>query len=164
MSFLNIDFREQVKMLLPPVMRSVSIIDYLSALTEPLTTLAAATRPFYDEQLIIAQSTSQKMVMQEVINDIMGITASPYVYIVTSRGEGLTSYVFPEGAGTTLHVWEEGGISTTYVLTEGEADLPSGYNFTVYVPASLSVDEQNRIDALVKQLKAPGLTYQTILY
>lgn len=161
MSFLNIDFREQVKMLLPPVMRSVSIVDYLSALTEPLTTLAAATQPFYDEQLIIAQSTSQKMVMQQAINGIMGITT---IYIVTGRGEGLTSYVFPEGAGTTLHVWEEGGASTTYVLTEGEADLPSGYDFTVYVPASLGVDEQNRVDALVKQLKAPGTTYQTILY
>lgn len=164
MSFLDIDFREQVKMLLPPIMRSDTLIDFLSSLTAPLTTVATSTKPFYDEQLIIAQATSQKMVMQQVLNDLFGITASPFIYIDFNRDIEVTSYVFPEGEGIILYVWPEGDDLVTYVLTEAEAAALSGVNFTVYIPNALGTEGEDRIIEIVNNLKAPGVKFDTTLY
>jgi len=164
MSLLGVDFREQVKMLLPPVMRSTTIIDLLSALTAPLTSLASDLQPFYDDQLVIAKSTSQKMVMQQALNVLMDVTASPYIYIVTNQTRELTSYVWPEGEGITLHVWQEAELLTTYILTEAEVAALTGLHFTVYVPNALGTVGEDRVIELVNQLKAPGLKFETVLY
>ena len=164
MSFFDVDFREQVKMLLPPIMRSTTIIDYLSALTEPLTTLASTNKPFYDEQLIIAKATSQKMVLQEVLNDLMGITASPYIYITFSRTLKASSYIFQEGEGIIWYVWAEGEFSVQYVLTEAEVAALSNIDFTVNIPNALGTEGEDRVTELVNQLKAPGVKFDTNLY
>lgn len=164
MSFLDIDFREQVKMLLPPIMRSETLIDFLSSLTAPLTSLASDTKPYYDEQLLIAQTTSQKMVMQQALNDLFGITASPFIYIVFNRDIEVTSFVFPEGEGIVLYVWPDGDDLVTYVLTEAEAAALTGVNFTVYIPNALGTEGEDRIIEIVNNLKVPGTKFTTVLY
>ena len=150
-------------MLLPPIMRSTTIIDFLSSLTAPLTSLAASTKPFYDDQLIIAKTTSQKMVMQQALNDLMGVTSSPYIYIVNNQTIEITSYVWPEGQGITLYVWQEGEGLITYVLTEAEAAALTGIHFTVYIPNALGTVGEDRVTELVNNLKAPGVKFATVL-
>ena len=161
----KIDFRRQVIMLLPPILRSISVVDWLSSLVKPLDTVMDDDWDYIYSQYIKGHLTGQKMVMQEGLNFLFGITISPFIIVETSKNEGTTLYAFNEAEGTTSYIYNEAEGTTVYVLNESEAVQPGGTDFIVKMPTVYASPENvNRLIQQVDILKVVGTTYQIITY
>jgi len=165
-NLLNMNFRTQANMLLPPMLRSTTMVDFLGSLLSPLTSLLLTDKDTITEIAIRAQWTGQKMVMQEALNYVFGITVAPFIIIETVQSGNVTLYAFDSEEDTDVeYVWKDGGVSTAYAYSEGEADTPLGYDFLVKMPVGIATAENLALLAQqVDLIKVAGKTYSIITY
>lgn len=163
----QIDFRTQVIMVTPPLLRSVSIIDWHHSLVYPLDTLMDADWVSIYDQYIKGHLTGQKMVMQEGLNFLFKIFTAPFILVETFRNEGVTIYMFNEIEPTDTYIWNETGDSggPTYALNEAEAQQPGSTDFIVKMPTIYATaDNLDRLMQQVDIIKLTGRTYRIITY
>jgi hypothetical protein len=162
----QIDFRKQVIMMTPPVVRSLSMVDWLHALISPLDSLMSSDWIFIYDQYILGHLTSQKMVMQAGLNALFKIPeAEPQVIVETFRDEGTTLYVFNEAEGSTSYVFNDAEGTTIYVLNEAEATQPLSTHIIVKLPTAYDSEQnQNKLAQQIEILKPVGRTYQIVVY
>ena len=153
-------------MMTPPLVRSISMVDWLHSLVVSLDSRMDLDWVFIYDQYVLGHLTGQKMVMQEGLNALFKIpNTSPPIIIETARNEGTTLYVFNEGEGTTTYVYNEGEGTTMYVLNEAEAIQPLSTDIIVKMPSAYA--SQQNLDKLAQQveiLKPVGMTYQIVIY
>lgn len=161
----QIDFRKQVIMMTPPVVRSNSIVDWEHALVQPLDSLMDSDWAYIYDQYVVGHLTGQKMVMQEGLNFLFRITIAPFIIVETSRNEGVTLYVFNDGEGTIEYLFNEGEGTTIYVLNEAEAVQPGGADIIVKMPTIYATLENiAKLEQQVEVLKPAGPTYIVVIY
>ena len=161
----TIDFRKQVTMILPPMLRSGTVIDFLASLVQPLQSLMEADWRYIYSEYIKSYLTGQVIVMQAGLNYLFNITVAPYILIETVRGEGAHTYMYNEAEVDVLDIYNEDETFTTYVLNTAEGTSPEGYDFIVKLPVVVSTPENfARLRAQVDLIKATGTTYTVITY
>lgn len=160
----QINFRDQVIMITPPLLRSVTMIDWGASLVKPLDDVMDLDWNYIYDQYIKGNLTGQKMVMQAGLNSLFRITQDPFILIETVRGQGGTTYMFNEGELQQTYMFNEVETEKTYMFNEAE-DQGTTYDFIVKMPTIYASSEN--IDKLEKQvdiIKLTGRTYQIITY
>ena len=162
----QIDFRTQVIMMTPPLLRSVSMIDWHHSLVYPLDTLMDDDWVAIYDQYIKGHLTGQKMVMQEGLNFLFKITVAPFILVETFRNEGATIYMYNEVELTDTYIWNESDTGgPVYALNEAEAQQPGSTDFIVKIPTIYATPEnRDRLDQQVGIIKLTGRTYRIITY
>jgi len=161
----QINFRNQVIMLLPPILRSTTMVDWLHSLVTPLDTLLDTDWTFIYDQYIKGYLTGQKIVMQEGLNFLFKIESAPFILVETARDEGTTLYVYNEAELTTSFVYNEAELTDVYILNEAEATQPAGANIIVKIPnVYATTDNSNKLEQQVKLIKPAGVTYKIVTY
>lgn len=160
----QIRFRDQVIMITPPQLRSVTVIDFGASLVKPLDDVMDIDWDYIYDQYIKGHLTGQKMVMQAGLNSLFRVTQSPFIIIETVRGQGGTTYMFNEGELQQTYMFNEVETEKTYMFNEAE-DQGTTYDFIVKMPTIYASAEN--LDKLARQvdiLKVTGRTYQIITY
>ena len=165
----QIDFRKQVIMMLPPVVRRLTMVDWLHSLVHPLDTLMTLDWKYIYDQYIKGHLTGQKMVMQEGLNFLFNITAAPWILIETVRREGETAYMYNEAeVASDMYIYNEAELpAVTWILNEAEATPPGGdtVDFIVKIPTQYATQENlDRLDQQVALIKLVGTTYKIVTY
>lgn len=162
----QIRFRDQVIMITPPHLRSVTMIDFGSSLVKPLDEIMDIDWDYIYDQYVKGHLTGQKMVMQEGLNFLFDIPVGSRsnIRVETIRGEGGTTYVHNEIELLETFVYNEAEGTTTYVYNEAE-DQSGIYDFIVKIPTVRATAEN--LDKLARQvdlIKLTGTTYEIITY
>jgi len=161
----QLDFRAQVIMLLPPKIRSLTMVDWMHSLVYPLDTLLDQDWRYMYDQYIKGHLTGQKMVMQEGLNFLFRIVGSPFILVETFRNEGVTVYMYNEAELTTTFIYNEAELTPIYMLNESEAQQPGSTDFIVKMPTIYATQENlDKLESQVDVLKPVGRTYKIITY
>ena len=162
----QIDFRKQVIMMIPPVVRSNSIVDWGHSLVKPLDSLMDADWAYIYDQYVIGHLTGQKMVMQGGLNFLFRITIAPFIIVETARDEGTTLYAYNEVEATDTFIYNEVEGTTIYLYNEAEAIQPAAADIIVKIPSiySTPVENLDRLEQQVEILKPVGTTYKVVIY
>jgi len=161
----QLDFRKQVVMLLPPLLRSTTMVDWIHSLVKPLDSILDLDWRFIYDEYIKGFLTGQKIVFQEGLNFLFRIETAPFILVETARDEGTTLYAFNEAEGTVTFVYNEAELTDIYVLNEAEAVQPAGVNIIVKMPNTYATQENlDRLEQQVKVIKPAGTTYKIVTY
>ena len=158
MSFFTTIWRTQVTRLLPPELRSTSLIDWITSLVEPLQTVLSDDISYEEETRRRALYNGQKLVLQDALNVIFG-QAPNDIYIETQQGLTLAVFAYNEDEGIDLFSYNESeGNPPIYLFNEDES--VDAYDFIVYVPVGIYTAElDRRIRAEVNLYKIAGKTF-----
>lgn len=164
--FTSIDWRIQVNNLLPPILRSGSFIDLVTALLSGLKTNSDLFSIFEDTTLDSARYNGQKIVLQAALNNIFGIISAPYIIVRTnnpSTGEG---YIFEHLNSNFSYAYGQAEAFKEYQLYAFESTfIGDDFSFTVYIPSGIYTPELDRqIQSQVTKYKLTGRTFNTIQY
>ena len=114
----QIRFRDQVIMITPPNLRSVTMIDLGASLVKPLDEVMDADWVYIYDQFVKGHLTGQKMVMQAGLNFLFRITTDPFIIIETIRGQGDTTYMYNEIELFETFMFNEGETEQTYIFNQ----------------------------------------------
>lgn len=161
MSLFSTNWRTQITNILPPLMRSVSVIDFLTSLMAGLTYVMAALSPFNDDVRIRSLFNSQKMVLQAALNYLFATTG-----IVVQPGTSIVQKVFlyDEIEAIPLYSYDESESPFPLFIWD-ESELPDAYDFLILVPIGFytaGIDAQIR--GYMKIYKLAGKTFNVITY
>ena len=160
----QIRFRDQVIMITPPHIRSVTLINFLASLVKPLDDVMSLDWNYIYDQYIKGHLTGQKIVMQEGLNTLFRITTSPYILVETLRGSGGITYMYNEVELGETFMFNEAEGTTTYMFNQTE-DQAGVYDFIVKMPTIYATTEGlAKLDSQVEILKLTGRTYEIITY
>jgi hypothetical protein len=164
--FTSIDWRVQVNNLLPPVLRSESVIDYITALLSGLKTNSDLFSIFEDATLDAARYNGQKIVLQAALNNIFGITSAPYIIVRNNGTASGVGYVFEEASANFSYAYGEAEAFKEYQLYAFESTfVGDDSSFTVKIPIGIYTAELDRqIKAQVTKYKLVGKSFNTITY
>lgn len=163
MSLFNITWRTQVSNLLPWFKRITNVIDYITALLEPLKTKATEWHAFDDDMRKRAKFNGQAVVLAAALNNIFGVTTAPYILIQTVNNVGLTTFIYNDDEEITYIYKGTEGMGTTYFYNESEIILD--YDFIVSIPSGIYTTELDRqITSEVKKYKLAGKKFITDTY
>lgn len=164
MSLFNISWRTQVNNLLPRDMRISNFIDYITSLLEPLKTKAAEWFSFDVEVRKRAKFNAQIVVLSAALNELYGITVSPFILIDTLRGIGSTTYFYNSSEGfNPTYLYNITENETVYIYNSSE--ILEDYEFIVSIPAGVHTPELERqIINEVNTYKLAGTRFITQTY
>lgn len=163
MGFFQTNWRTQITKLLPPEMRSVSIIDYLTSLLWGLQTQMTANASWEEEVRRRALYNGRKMVLQDALNTIFSQPANTII-VETSQSVAVALFLYNESEGIDVFSFNESE-SNPPIYLYNEAELTDGFNFLVKVPVGiLTAELERQIRAEVDKYKVAGKTYDVITY
>lgn len=164
MSLFTLNWRTQITNLLPSFLRFENVIDFITALTEPLTTKASEWATY--DTLVRRESlyNGQVIVLTAALNKIMGITVAPFIQVAPSVT--ITSanvYIYNDSEASDLYIYNSVESNDVYFYNETET-AESG-SFTVRIPAAIFTDEADRqITKAVNLYKIAGKVFITQSY
>lgn len=141
MSLFNITWRTQVSNLLPWFKRITNVLDFLTALCEPLRTKATEWVTFDNDMRKRAKFNGQAMVLAAALNNIYGVTIAPFILVETVNNVGLTTFIYNDDEETTFFYNTTEGI-TSFFYNDSEIILD--YDFVVSIPAGIYTVELDR--------------------
>jgi len=162
----QIDYSQTTQALMPPSNRTPIHFAWLSCLANPLQNDHNYRFNTYVPLLFKqAHYNSQKIVLTQILNDLVGAVSAPLIYIVNNSGAtNSEAFIFNESENEdTCYIYnEDEGQDTTYIynITE-ELYMP---DFTVYVPETYYNSSQDLIKANVRQYAIAGVSYQIDSY
>lgn len=163
--FTNINWRAQVSNILPPVMRSGSILDLLAALTSPLKTNSDAFATFEENTVEAARYNSQKMVLQAGLNNIFSVVSPPFIIVRTNSILLGVGYIFEQGNANVTYIHEQGGSTGNQLYIFESTFIGDDFNFVVKIPMGIySVELERQIRAQVNKYRLTGKTFTVIQY
>lgn len=153
----NIDFTKLVNNLLPWFLRGPRLSAWLMSLTAPAISLHTAFVAFRSSTIFSVGTTGMVLSLESMLNTVFNADALyPRIYISDAeRKDKLYFFNAAEGRTTRLHNQGE-SFPRLYLTNVYE---PSGFDFTVWVPAALSFD-YSRMYSLVAKHKAAGFQFQ----
>jgi len=164
-NLLDMDFRIQAQMLLPPRLRSTSMVDFLGSLLKPLTSLLAGDKDEIIGVATRAQWNGQKMVFQAALNYVFGITIAPFIIIETIEDTNVTMYAYSTASTNQNYAYPKGFYFTSWAYPKAVASTPTGYDFLVKMPAAYATTENLALlEQQVKLIKVTGKTYEITTY
>jgi len=168
MSLYTTNFKTLVTYILPPLMRSNSLIAYISSsvfgldtnMTDPNSVKAPSFNTWFADILIKATITSQLITLSKGLIYLTGVTG---IYILNSTSTAVPLYMYNEAEAIHIYFYNESETPKTYIFNEGESSDP--YNFYVYVPTgSYTTALGNQITSWVKLYKLAGKTFTISTY
>lgn len=163
MSLFNINWRTQANNLLPSFKRSVSLVDYITSLLEPLKTKASEWFTFDVKVKKRSKFNAQIVVLRAALNDIFGVSTAPYIDVVTETSLATHNYVYNDSENNTLYIYNDSENKPVYVYNDSE--IVEGNDFTVKIPTSIYTAElDRRIKAEVTIYKLAGKRFKTAQY
>jgi len=138
--------------------------DFLASLVKPLQTNSSAMDSFDTEYRKRAKFNGQKIVLQEALNDIFGVTSAPYIYIEVTRDIGENLFFFETSESQPVYFSETSEDDPVYFYEDSE--LPEGnYDFIVYIPSGIHTAElERRVRAEVNIYKVAGTRFTIDTY
>jgi hypothetical protein len=137
--------------------------DFLSAVLEPLQTNTDAMKEFETEYTKRAKFNGQKIVLQEALNDIFGVTVAPFILIELNESIGFNSYFYNEAELSPVYFKNESENDPHYNFNA--AEITSDYDFIVKIPSGIHTAElERRVRAEVNLYKLVGKTFDITTY
>lgn len=160
-------WRDEVTKMLPPALRSTSLIDFLTSLVSPIQTATDIVEPFEVETRKRLKYQGQVMVLQASLNEIFGITVAPFIRVVTNvDAAGIPAFFYnpSEGIETSIFYNESEIPETTYFLPQpGEGDTTP--TFRVLIPSGIYTTELNeKVISETQLYKIAGKLFVTEQY
>lgn len=150
-------------MLLPPMLRSTTLVDWLSSLVHPLDEVMDLDWDYIYDQYIKGHLTGQKMVMQAGLNALFRIEIAPFILVETVREDIGTTYMYNKGELFKTYMYNKAEASTEYMTnkTEGGGE----FDFIVKLPNIYASDENKaKLEQQVNIIKLTGKTFDIITY
>lgn len=166
MGLFNTVWRTQVTKLLPPQLRSTSVIDWITSLVQPLQVVISANVPYDEETRRRAMYNGQKIVLQDALNVIFSQPANS-IYIGTNQSIVALEYIYNEVEDPLVtFTFNEAEVPDAFFsFNEAEAAGGGSFDFIVYVPISIHTTElERRIRAEVNKYKLAGKTFTIETY
>lgn len=151
--------RDFIKYLLPVILRTQALMDWLYSLLAPGADLVEWFSDYRDETSRNLSFNGQTIVLERALN--LHYDTGDGIYITNAEITGTVAYMYKQGDDATMYAWEDGGDDTLYLWYSG--DVVGAYDFTVYVPVAL-VFEEVEMRAFVDQYRLAGKRYQIVTY
>ncbi len=163
MGLFQTTWRTQVEKLLPPEMRSVSVIDFITSLVHPLQVDIDREADFDEDIRLRAKFNARKMILQEALNTLFPLSAPIYIETQTSFANNVFLYNEAEAIPPLYSYNESEGQQPLFVFNDTE-DVDE-FDFLVYVPvADYTSELDRRISAEVTIYKLAGKTFDIVTY
>lgn len=164
MGLFQTTWRTQVEKLLPPELRSGSVIDFLTSLVHPLQVTMDANEAFDFDIRLRAKFNGRKMILQAALNTIFAQPANTIIVETQFANIAYNNYIYNESEGITIFTYGEAESSNT-MYTFNESEPISTFDFLVKVPIGIYTAElDRRIRAEVKLYKLAGKTFDVVTY
>jgi len=111
-----------------------------------------------------AHWNGRKIVLQEALNDLFGITSAPFIYIESNRNVSTNFYMFESSELTATYFSETSENDPVYFAESSE--LPAvDYDFIVWIPIGIwTIEVERRIKAYTNIYKLAGPSFVTQTY
>jgi|ADGO01.1.fsa_nt_gi hypothetical protein len=133
--------------------------DYLSALLKPLQTNTDSLKSFETEYTKRSKFNGRKMVLQAALNDIFGISISPFIIIEWNRNTSVNTYFFEPEENNPIFFYDS--LEEQSIYMNDESELSSiDYDFKVLIPAAIHTTElERRVRAETELYKLAGTRF-----
>lgn len=165
MSLFSVSFRKQVKDFLAPILRGETTIDFLYSLMKPLQTAINDNVSFEEETERRAKYNGRKIIIQTALNEIMGVTISPFILVETRQiFLGIAPVIYNEGEiGITAVIGNE--VENTMIIINNSEETAFSEDVVVKIPIGLSTtDFDTNVEAEFLRYKVAGVTYRVETY
>ncbi len=137
--------------------------DFLSALVKPLQTNTDLIKIFETDVTKRAKFNGQKIVLQEALNNIFGVTSAPFIIVELVETIGSSLYFYEPSELSPVYFSEPVEIDPVYFFESSE--ITSGYDFKIKIPSGIYTAElDRRIKAETTLVKLVGKTFITEIY
>lgn len=154
----DIEFALAAKRLLPPFLRQLKQIAWLTALVKPLQELRDDIFDTYMPDVKKRMRyNGQTVVLEAILNQFYSLTSGDLIYIESASVESANVFVGESGS-TSFYV----GKTANTAHAGASYDL-NAFNFTIYVPVSLTYVEAE-LRALVDGIRPAGTVYDIQTY
>ena len=164
--FLNI--RLLVERLLPPNTRGDVRKAWLWSLHKPLQTFWDSVFTTYrNNTLKLTDYNSQTLAYEKILNDEVGITEAPFIFIQNFTASQTATIFFNITEGKTPVFFRNSGETTsTPVYFYNENELTTDHDYIINVPLAVfnDTDKRNRIKSLRDQIQVAGVNSDIISY
>lgn len=164
MSLFDINWRTRVNNLLPSFKRSTSLIDFITALLEGLDVKAQEWFAFDVEIRKRAKFNSQVVVLRAALNNIFGISSSPFILVETEQSFGRLIYIYNAAEGNDpTYIYNSSESQTIYIYNSTETVISGA--FIVKIPVGIYTAELERqVRAEVNTYKLAGMSFSIETY
>lgn len=129
---------------------------FLTGLLASLQTVTNGLKTFETQELKRSRWNGQKMVLQEALNDLFGITSAPFILIETNQDLGQNTYFYEPIEDVDVFFSEVSENDPIYFF-EGAEVGGSDYDFKVLIPAGIYTTElARRVSAQTYLYKLAG--------
>lgn len=133
--------------------------DFLAALTVGLQTNGSIMKTFETEQVKRSTWNGRKMVLQAALNDIFGITSSPWILIETNESIGNNTYFFEPAELSPVYFSEPSEIDPVYFFEPSELTSVD-YDFKILIPSGIdTVELERQVTAQANLYKLAGTRF-----
>lgn len=117
--------------------------DFLASLTVGLQTNGSIMKTFETEQVKRSMWNGRKMVLQAALNDIFGITSSPWILIETNQSIGSNRYFYRPSELSPVHFKRTAEMDPVYLFRKAET-VTVDYDFLILIPSGIDTTELER--------------------
>ena len=160
-------WRKEIEKMLPPAMRGVSFMDFIGSLVEPIQTVS--DQVVIDEALIQTRLKyqGQVMVLQASLNEIFGITATPFIRIETNvDAAAIPAFVYAKLDGIpTMSIEEVGSLVDTAFIIPNPLEQNTIPSFRVLIPTGIwTQDLEDKVRIETQLYKIAGKLFEIKTY
>lgn len=155
----DVNFLKAATEYLAPDKRKPNILSIIDSMLAPLQELHYSTMTiFRNDALRRARYKSQKIVMEEVLNNVFGITSGPRIYINNNNSkDGL--YFYKQTEGLNKHYFS----NARPVYFSNPTEYNPETDVTIFVPTS-HAPLTRQIRLFAKKLLVVGVRYNLVVY
>lgn len=138
--------------------------DFIAALVNPLQYNTDLLKQFEIDQTKHAKWNGQKIVLQAALNDLFGITVSPFIIIETSTSTGFNTFFYEPLELSPVYVSEPSENDPLYIFEPSEIPIYE-VDFTIKIPASIwTLELERQVRSQTNIYKLAGKTFNIITY
>jgi hypothetical protein len=136
-----------------------SLKDYISALLKPLQTNTDSLKTFETENKKRAKFNGQKIVLQEALNNIFGVSVAPFILVEINPGIGGNTYFFEPAELQSVYFSEASELAPINMYEASELTSVE-YDFKVRIPVGIhSAELERRVRAETTLYKLAGTKF-----
>jgi len=138
--------------------------DFLSALVKPLQTNTDLLLTFETQVIKEAHWNGRKIVLQAALNDLFGITSTPFIYIEWNRAISTNTYFYRRSENTPVYFNRKSENDPVVFFRRSET-VAIDYDFIVWIPSGIFTSEvERRIRSYTNIYKLAGPSFITNSY
>lgn len=164
--FLNIKLL--VERLIPVQMRGDVRKAWLWSLHKPLQTFWDDVFTVYRERTLkLTNYNSQDLAFEKILNDELGITESPFIWIENFTATKTADVFFNINEGKVpVYFRNSGEVTNTPVYFYNNGEVQPDFDYVINVPSAVysDGDKLNKIKELNDQIKLVGVNFNIVSY